>query len=106
MRSSQPIGVTQVSSHASSACAGHRRLHDDAGMLRIDPRRKKQRRQFPDPGAQFLRLLIHRDRVQIDDAEDAFVIVLDPDPVGQRAQIIADMQIAGRLHARRARGII
>ena len=52
-----------------------------------------------DLGAQLLRLLIDGDGVQIDDAEDALVVVLDLDPVLQRAQIIADVQIAGRLDA-------
>jgi hypothetical protein len=39
--------------------------------------------------------------MQIDDAEDAFVIVLDPHPVREGAQIVTDMQIAGGLHARK-----
>ncbi len=49
--------------------------------------------------AQFGRILRHRHRVQIDDAEDALEIVLQGDPVADRAEIIAEMQIAGRLDA-------
>ena len=100
MRSSQPMGVTQVSSQASSACAGTEDCTTIRECVRIDTRGEKQRGKFADLGAQFIGLLINRDRVQIDDAEDAFVIVLDPDPVSERAQIIADVQVAGRLHAR------
>jgi hypothetical protein len=43
--------------------------------------------------------LRHGQRVQVDDAEDAFVIVLQRDPVADRPEIIAEMQIAGRLDA-------
>ncbi len=77
----------------------HRRLHHDRGLLRIDARGQKQRGDLQDLGAQLGRLLINRDGVQIDDAEDALVVVLDLDPVLQRAQIISDVQIAGRLNA-------
>ena len=44
-------------------------------------------------------VLVNRDGVQVDDAENALVIVLDAHPVLERAQIISDVQIAGRLHA-------
>ncbi len=44
---------------------------------------------------QFFRLLRQRDGVQVDDAEKVFVLVLQFDPVDQRAEIISDMQIAG-----------
>ena len=49
--------------------------------------------------AQFARVLRQGQRVQVDDAEDAVVIVLQRDPVADRAEIIAEMQIAGRLDA-------
>ena len=80
------------------------RLHDDARVLRIDARGQEKRGKFADFRPQFLRILIHRDRVQIHDAEDTFVVVLDPDPVRQGAEIVADMQIAGRLYARQNAG--
>src|ERR1700761_7476812 len=37
--------------------------------------------------------------MQIDNAEDAFVLILQRDPVADCPEIIAEMQIAGRLHA-------
>ena len=49
--------------------------------------------------AQLVGVLWQGQRVQIDDAEDAFVIVLQRDPVADRAEVIAKMQIAGRLDA-------
>ena len=41
----------------------------------------------------------NRDRVQVHDAENALVVVLDPHPVLERPQVVADMQVAGRLNA-------
>src|SRR5207248_1993833 len=49
--------------------------------------------------AQLVGVLRLGQRVQIDNAEDAVVIVLQRDPVADRAEIIAEMQIAGRLDA-------
>ena len=40
-----------------------------------------------------------RNRMQIDDAENAFVLVLDGGPILQRAEIIADVKLAGGLNA-------
>jgi hypothetical protein len=37
--------------------------------------------------------------VEIDDAENTFVVVLNLDPVAERSEIIADVEIAGRLDA-------
>ena len=43
-------------------------------------------------------ILPHRDGVQIDDAIDAVVAVLQLDEALDGAQIIAEVQVAGRLH--------
>ena len=69
------------------------------GLFRIDAHRQEQRRGFQDLRSQLGRILIHSDRVQIDDAADALVVALDFDPVLQGSQIVADVQIAGRLNA-------
>ena len=50
-------------------------------------------------GAELKRVLRQRERVQIDDAEDAVEIALEAHPVADRAEIIAEMQVAGRLDA-------
>ena len=44
-----------------------------------------------------LRVLVDGDGVQVHDAVDALVVVLQPDPVLEGAQVIPDVQIAGRL---------
>ncbi len=79
---------------------GHLRLDDDVGALGVDTSGEEERRNFKDLGAEFLRLLIDRDRVQIDDTENALVFVLNPDEIAEGSEVIADMQIAGGLDAR------
>lgn len=41
---------------------------------------------------------LSRDRVQVDDAIDAIVVFLKGDKFADRAEIIAEMQVAGRLN--------
>jgi len=67
--------------------------------LGLDARRQVERGDLPDLGAKLGGLLVERDRVQVDDAENALVIALDSHPVFERPQIISDVQIPGRLHA-------
>lgn len=50
---------------------------------------------------QFLRLLPDRDRVHVDDAIDAFMRLLQRNEIADRAKIIAEMQVAGGLYARK-----
>ena len=99
MRSSQPTGVTQVSIQASSACAGTADCTMMAQILGIDSGGQIERGDLIDFGAQLRRILVRRDGMQVHDAEDALVVVLDADPVLERAQIISDVQISGGLHA-------
>ena len=76
------------------------RLHHDAGVFRVNTGGEEQSGDFPYLGPQFFGLLVDRDGVQIDDAEDAFVVVLNLYPVPEGTEIIADMEVAGRLNAR------
>ena len=50
--------------------------------------------------SQNLRVLRQGQGVQVDDAEDALELLLLGHPVAQGTQIVAQMQLAGRLHAR------
>ena len=68
-------------------------------MLRIDAGCQEHAGDLQDLGAQLGGILVDRDGVQIDDAENTLVVVLDIHPVLERAQIVADVQIAGRLDA-------
>ncbi len=78
---------------------GHGGLHHDGAGLGIDAGGQIERGDLLDFGAQLGGVLVERDGVQVDDAEDALVIVLDAHPVLERAQVVSDVQISGRLHA-------
>jgi hypothetical protein len=83
---------------------GYGGLDNDARVLRVDAGGQEERSQFADFSAQLVGLLVDRDGVQIDDAEDAFEIVLNADPVGEGSEVVADVQITGRLNARQDAG--
>jgi len=68
-------------------------------FFRIDPAGEKGGGNLADRPRQFARLLPHRDGVQIDDAINAIKTVLQLDEPLNRAEIIAEMEVAGRLHA-------
>ena len=74
-------------------------LHHDGAGLGVDARGQVERGDLADLGAQLGGRLVKRNGVQVDDAENALVIVLDSHPVFERPQIISDVQISGRLHA-------
>ena len=95
MRSSQPTGVTQVSIQASSACAGTADCTITLECFGSMPAARKSRRSPRILARSSAGSWWHGDGVQIDDAEDALVVVLDLHPVLERAQIISDVQIAG-----------
>ena len=76
----------------------HLALVEDDVLLRIDAAGDEGGGDFAGVVAQLDRILRHSDRVQIDDAIDALMRVLQGDEFGDRAEIIPQMQIAGRLH--------
>ena len=65
----------------------------------IDAAGDERRGDFADRARQFGGILPHRDGVQIDDAIDAVVAILQLDEALDGAEIVAEMQVAGRLHA-------
>ena len=78
---------------------GHGGLHHDGAGLRIDAGGQVERGDLENLGAQFGRVLIDCDGMQVHDAENALVIVLDAHPVFERAQIVSDVKISGGLHS-------
>ena len=68
-------------------------------LLGIDPTGDEGRGHFANGLRQLRGILPHRDRVQIDDAIDAVVAVLQLDEALDGAEIVAEVQIAGGLHA-------
>ena len=96
----QPAHRRDAGQHPGQfAMTGDLRLHHNAGMLRIDSRCQKQRGQLANLCAKFFRLLVNGDSVQIHNAENALVLVLNLDPIADGTQVIADVQIPGRLDA-------
>ncbi len=79
--------------------AGHLALVEDDVALGVDAGGQHRGGDVPGVGFQLFRVLPDGDGVQVDDAEQAFVIVLQPHPVANGAQVIAEMQITRRLHA-------
>ena len=69
-------------------------------LLRIDAAGDEGRGHLADRLGQLLRLLPHRDGVQVDHAIDAVVGLLQLDEFDDGAEIIAEVQVAGRLHPR------
>ena len=68
-------------------------------LLGIEPGGDIGRRHLTDRALQLVGVLPHGDRVHVDDAIDALVRLLHLDPLHHGAEIIAEMQVAGRLHA-------
>src|SRR6476620_9969363 len=77
---------------------GYLALVEENALLRVEPGGDVGRGHFADRVAQLGRVLPYGDGVQIDDAEDAIVRLLHLDPLHHGAQIIAQVQGAGRLH--------
>ena len=77
----------------------HLALVENNVLLGIDARRDEGRRDLARRFAQVRRVLPDGDRVQIHDAVDAGVRLLQRHELGDGAQIVAEMEIAGRLNA-------
>ena len=78
--------------------AGNGGLGNDGGMLGVDTSSDEQCGKLMNVRAQFFRFLIDSDGVEIYDAKNAFVIVLDFDPVLEGAKIVSDVEVAGGLN--------
>ena len=67
----------------------------------INARRQHCGRDFAGTVPKLLGVLKHRNRVHINHAKQTFKIVLQANPIAYRAQIIAQMQVARGLNARK-----
>ena len=81
----------------------HLALVEDDVLLRVDAGGEEGGGDFPSLAHQLLRAAPDRDRlrdrVHVDDAIDAVVGILQRDEPLNRAEIVAEMQVPGRLHA-------
>ena len=78
---------------------GNRGLDEDRALLRIEPGGEPAERHVVDPPRHLGRGIVLRHRVEVHDGEDAGMLVLEAHPVLQGAEIVADVQLARRLHA-------
>ena len=76
-------------------------LIEDDVLFRLDARREIGRCHLARVVAQLFGVLPNRDGMQIDHAVNALVVVLQIHEIADRTQIVAQMQIAGGLHARK-----
>ena len=74
------------------------RLVEDDRVFRVDPGSEKSRGDFPGRSGQLGRILPRGNRVQIDDAVDALVVVLQVGEVTDGAEVVAKVQPAGGLN--------
>ena len=77
---------------------GHLALVEDDVLLRVDAAGDEGGGHFAGGARQLGRVLPDRDGVHVDHAIDAVVVFLQRHEFGDGAEIIAEMQVAGRLH--------
>ena len=78
----------------------HMALHEQGRARRIDARRDIAGRDFAGGAGQLRRFdAICGDGVEIHHAEEALIVLLHPDPIADRTEIVAEMEISGRLDA-------
>ena len=74
-------------------------LVEKDGAFRVDPGGEEGGRPLAGLLAQFGGVLPDGDRVHVDHAVEALEPILQPDPVAQRAEVVAEVQVARRLDA-------
>ena len=99
MRDSSPYGVTVERIHASSECSGTCDCTNSTERLGSMPDASSSAASVSTLARQLLGLVRLRERVQIDDAVEAAILVLQLDPVLHRAEVVADVKAARRLDA-------
>ncbi len=85
--------------------AGDLALIEDDMALGVDARGDEGRRHLAGVLGKLVGVLEHGDGVEVDHAIKAVMLGLERHELGDGAEIIAEMQIAGRLHAREDAGL-
>ena len=91
--------VTQLSNQVSSVCSGTSDWIKIGGHFRIDSDREVNTREVAGFLDQNFWILRKGNGVEVYDAEETFVLVLQRHPIAQRAEVIPQMNIAGGLSA-------
>ena len=77
----------------------HVRLYEDRAALGIQTHREQAHRHVEGALGQLGRIELAHDRVLVHDREEAVVLVLHPDPLAKRAQVVAQMGLSAGLNA-------
>ncbi len=94
----QPANRSDAGQHPRElGMSGNAGLHDDGGMFWIDPDGDENSGELLDLLSQLGGILVQRDRVQIDDAENAVIVILDCHPILECPQVVSDVWISGGL---------
>ena len=79
-------------------------LHEHGGDVGVEADREQHRRQLERRVADDARLLGDGQRVEVDDPVEDVLLVLVRDPVAQRTEVVAEVDLAGGLDAREHAG--
>ena len=78
---------------------GHMALAEERAAVGVEADRKEERGQVERAVVQVVRVVVDRDRVQVDDAEEGVALVLRRDVLAHRADVVADVLGTRRLDA-------
>ena len=81
------------------AVLAHVALREHGGDIGVEPDGEEHRGESHGGVADDAGLLGDRERVEVDDAVEGVAFVLSADPVLQCAEVVAEMDVTGRLHA-------
>src|SRR3954465_13556607 len=74
-------------------------LDEERGASGVDPRGKEESGQGERRLPEILGVVRHRDRVEVDDADEGLAFVLGVDPLPDRPDVVPNVLVAGRLDA-------
>ena len=72
----------------------HGRLHEQRRDVRIDAGGQQRQCHLAPPHAQLVGIVRHRDGMVVDDADDGRLLMLQPHPVPDGPEVIADVEFA------------
>ncbi len=104
MRCSSPTETVHSMIQHSWECSGEVALHEDGRHVGVEADGVQRRRQLQRLATDHAGFLGHRQGVQVDDAVEGVARVLADHPVPQRAQVVAEVDLAGGLDARQDPG--
>ncbi len=100
IRPSCPYEVTAESSQARLGVGRDVALREHRRPVGVEARREQHREQVERAVVEVARVVLHRDRVQVDDAEERLALLLRLRVLAEPADVVAEVLVARRLDAR------